>query len=92
MEGRNFEIRKQLLEFDEVPNSQRKVIYEQRNDVLNSSESELMVKNILNEAISSIVFEYIPPESVEEMWDVSGLENRLQLEYNLKISIKKWLD
>ena len=48
-----------------------------------------MVKNILNEAISSIVFEYIPPESVEEMWDVSGLENRLQLEYNLKISIKK---
>ena len=92
VEGRNFEIRKQLLEFDEVPNSQRKVIYEQRNDVLNSSESELMVKNILNEAISSIVFEYIPPESVEEMWDVSGLENRLQLEYNLKISIKKWLD
>ncbi|MEY3028191.1 MAG: preprotein translocase subunit, ATPase [Pseudomonadota bacterium] len=92
VEGRNFEIRKQLLEFDEVPNSQRKVIYEQRNDVLNSSESELMVKNILNEAISSMVFEYIPPESVEEMWDVSGLENRLQLEYNLKISIKKWLD
>src|SRR6056300_972589 len=92
VEGRNFEIRKQLLEFDEVPNSQRKVIYEQRNDVLNSSESELMVKNILHEAISSIVFEYIPPESVEEMWDVSGLENRLQLEYNLKISIKKWLD
>jgi len=92
VERRNFEIRKQLLEFDEVPNSQRKVIYEQRNDVLNSSESELMVKNILNEAISSIVFEYIPPESVEEMWDVSGLENRLQLEYNLKISIKKWLD
>ena len=92
VEGRNFEIRKQLLEFDEVPNSQRKVIYEQRNDVLNSSESELMVKNILNEAISSIIFEYIPPESVEEMWDVSGLENRLQLEYNLKISIKKWLD
>ena len=92
VEGRNFEIRKQLLEFDEVPNSQRKVIYEQRNDVLNSSESELMVKNILNEAISSIVFEYIPLESVEEMWDVSGLENRLQLEYNLKISIKKWLD
>ena len=92
VEGRNFEIRKQLLEFDEVPNSQRKVIYEQRNDVLNSSESELMVKNIINEAISSIVFEYIPPESVEEMWDVSGLENRLQLEYNLKISIKKWLD
>ncbi|MDA0942386.1 MAG: preprotein translocase subunit SecA [Proteobacteria bacterium] len=92
VEGRNFEIRKQLLEFDEVPNSQRKVIYEQRNDVLNSSESELMVKNILNEAISSIVFEYIPPESVEEMWDIPGLENRLQLEYNLKISIKKWLD
>jgi preprotein translocase subunit SecA len=92
VEGRNFEIRKQLLEFDEVPNSQRKVIYEQRNDVLNSSESELMVKNILNEAISSIVFEYIPPESVEEMWDIPGLEKRLQLEYNLKISIKKWLD
>ena len=92
VEGRNFEIRKQLLEFDEVPNSQRKVIYEQRNDVLNSDESEVMIKNILNEAISNIVYEYIPLESVEEMWDIPGLENRLQLEYNLSIKIKKWLD
>jgi preprotein translocase subunit SecA len=92
VEGRNFEIRKQLLEFDEVPNSQRKVIYEQRNDVLNSNESEVMIKNILNEAISNIVYEYIPLDSVEEMWDISGLENRLQLEYNLSINIKKWLD
>ena len=92
VEGRNFEIRKQLLEFDEVPNSQRKVIYEQRNDVLNSNESEVMIKNILNEAISNIVYEYIPLESVEEMWDIPGLENRLQLEYNLSIKIKKWLD
>ena len=92
VEGRNFEIRKQLLEFDEVPNSQRKVIYEQRNDVLNSDESEVMIKNILHEAISNIVYEYIPLDSVEEMWDISGLENRLQLEYNLSINIKKWLD
>ena len=92
VEGRNFEIRKQLLEFDEVPNSQRKVIYEQRNDVLNSDESDVMIKNILHEAISNIVYEYIPLDSVEEMWDISGLENRLQLEYNLSINIKKWLD
>ena len=92
VEGRNFEIRKQLLEFDEVPNSQRKVIYEQRNDVLNSDESEVMIKNIINEAISNIAYEYIPLDSVEEMWDVSGLENRLQLEFNLSINIKKWLD
>jgi preprotein translocase subunit SecA len=92
VEGRNFEIRKQLLEFDEVPNSQRKVLYEQRNDVLNSDESDLMIKNILHETISSIVYEYIPLDSVEEMWDISGLENRLQLEYNLIINIKKWLD
>ncbi|MEK9714506.1 MAG: preprotein translocase subunit SecA [Methylophilaceae bacterium] len=92
VEGRNFEIRKQLLEFDEVPNSQRKVIYEQRNDVLNSDESEVMIKNILHEAISNIVYEYIPLDSVEEMWDISGLENRLQLEYNLSINIKKWLE
>ena len=92
VEGRNFEIRKQLLEFDEVPNSQRKVIYEQRNDVLNSDESEVMIKNILHEAISNTVYEYIPLDSVEEMWDISGLENRLQLEYNLSINIKKWLD
>ena len=92
VEGRNFEIRKQLLEFDEVPNSQRKVIYEQRNDVLNADESEVMIKNILHESISNIVYEYIPLESVEEMWDISGLENRLQLEYNLSVNIKKWLD
>ena len=51
-----------------------------------------MIKNILHEAISNIVYEYIPLDSVEEMWDISGLENRLQLEYNLSINIKKWLD
>jgi preprotein translocase subunit SecA len=92
VEGRNFEIRKQLLEFDEVPNSQRKVIYEQRNDVLNSEDTDVMVKNILDECISDTVFEYIPPESFEELWDIPGLEKRLQSDYNLKINVKKMLD
>jgi preprotein translocase subunit SecA len=92
VEGRNFEIRKQLLEFDEVPNSQRKVIYEQRNDVLKSSDTDVMVKNILQESISEIVYEYIPPESVEELWDIPALQKRLNSEFNLSVDVNKWID
>ncbi|MEK9771008.1 MAG: preprotein translocase subunit SecA [Nitrosomonadales bacterium] len=91
VEGRNFDIRKQLLEFDEVPNSQRKVLYEQRNEVLISNETDQMAKNIIHEAITNIVFEYIPEESVEENWNIEALETRLKTDFNLTVDINKIL-
>jgi preprotein translocase subunit SecA len=91
VEGRNFDIRKQLLEFDEVPNSQRKVLYEQRNEVLISNETDQMAKNIIHEAITNIVFEYIPEDSVEENWNIESLEARLKTDFNLTVNIKNIL-
>ena len=91
VEGRNFDIRKQLLEFDEVPNSQRKVLYEQRNEVLISNETDQMAKNIIHEAITNIVFEYIPEDSVEENWNIESLEARLKTDFNLTVNIRNIL-
>jgi preprotein translocase subunit SecA len=78
VEARNFDIRKQLLEFDDVPNQQRRVIYEQRNDILESEDLTETVERIVNDVIEATIYEYIPPESVEEMWDIPALEKRIQ--------------
>jgi len=91
VEGRNFDIRKQLLEFDDVPNQQRRVIYEQRNDILNSDDLEETVNGIVNDVLEQTVYEYMPPESVEEMWDVPSLEKRMLADYGLKVDIKAML-
>jgi preprotein translocase subunit SecA len=91
VEGRNFDIRKQLLEFDDVPNQQRRVIYEQRNDILNSDDLEDTVNGIVNDVLEQTVYEYMPPESVEEMWDIPSLEKRMLADYGLKVDIKAML-
>ena len=91
VEGRNFEIRKQLLEFDDVPNQQRKVIYEQRNDILDSPDLVETVDRIINDVLEQTVYEYMPPESVEEMWDLPALEKRLLADYGLDEKISDWL-
>ena len=88
VESRNFDIRKQLLDYDDIPNQQRKVIYEQRNDVLDNSDLKNTVDGITGDVLEQTVYEYIPLESIEEMWDVPALEKRLQADYALKISIK----
>ena len=88
VESRNFDIRKQLLDYDDIPNQQRKVIYEQRNDVLDNSDLKNTVNSITGDVLEQTVYEYIPLESIEEMWDVPALEKRLQADYALKISIK----
>ncbi len=91
VEGRNFDIRKQLLEFDDVPNNQRKVIYENRNDILDSNNLTESVNKILEEVIEQTVYEYIPLESVEESWDIAGLKKRLQADYLIDCDVSDWV-
>ena len=92
VEGRNFDIRKQLLEYDDVANDQRKVIYEQRNELLDEGDISETIAAIREDVISSVVDEYIPPQSLEEMWDVSGLEERMRANFAVDLPIKTWLE
>ena len=91
VETRNFDIRKNLLEFDDVANDQRKVIYEQRNELLDTGDISETISVIRDDVINGIVDEYIPPQSLEEMWDVSGLEHRLAADFDLDVPIQQWL-
>ncbi len=91
VEARNFDSRKQLLEFDDVPNNQRKVIYEQRNDIIDSPNIKESVNQIREDVVTDTVYEYIPLESIEEMWDIKALEKRLKADYAVKVNIKTWL-
>lgn len=92
VEARNFDIRKQLLEFDDVANDQRKAIYEQRNELLDAQEIGASIEGIRADVFNAVIDEYIPPQSLEEMWDVAGLENRLVNDFDLHLPIAKWLD
>ena len=92
VEGRNFDMRKQLLEYDDVANDQRGVIYEQRNELLDEAEIGEVVDNIRGDVINSIIDQHIPPQSLVEMWDVSGLEEQLKGEFNTALPVAKWLD
>lgn len=91
VETRNFDIRKNLLEFDDVANDQRKVIYEQRNELLDTGDISETINVIRGDVISGIIDEYIPPQSLEEMWDVPGLEHRLAADFDLDAPIAQWL-
>ena len=92
VEGRNFDIRKQLLEFDDVANDQRKVIYEQRNGLMEESDIADVIKSIREDVVFGIIEQHIPPQSLAEMWDISGLEERLKGELQLDLPIAKWLE
>jgi len=91
VEGRNFDIRKQLLEFDDVPNNQRKVIYEQRNDILSSEDLSESVKNIIEDVLELSVYAYIPLESTEESWDIATLKKRLMVDFLIDADIDDWI-
>lgn len=91
VEGRNFDIRKQLLEFDDVSNDQRKVIYEQRNELMDESDIKDVISAIRTDVINGLVDQYIPPQSLEEMWDVPGLEERIKGDLALELPIENWL-
>ncbi|HZV61640.1 MAG TPA: preprotein translocase subunit SecA [Methylophilaceae bacterium] len=92
VEGRNFDIRKQLLEYDDVANDQRKVIYEQRNELLEAEDIAETVIAMRHDVINDTISTYIPPESVEEQWDVPGLEKALEAELGLVIPLQKMLE
>ncbi|QKT03037.1 preprotein translocase subunit SecA [Ectothiorhodospiraceae bacterium 2226] len=92
VEGHNFDIRKQLLEYDDVANDQRKVIYEQRNELLAAEDIAETIRNIRYDVFQSLISTYIPPESMDEMWDVPGLVEALEREFGLKLDIQGWLD
>ncbi|MDQ2075095.1 preprotein translocase subunit SecA [Marinimicrobium sp. ABcell2] len=92
VEGRNFDIRKQLLEFDDVANDQRQIIYNQRNDLLESDSIRDTVTSIRADVVDGLVSEFIPPQSLEEQWDVAGLEKQLETDMGLKLPLSSWLD
>jgi preprotein translocase subunit SecA len=92
VEGRNFDIRKQLLEFDDVANDQRQVIYNQRNDLLDADSIRDIINNIRSDVVSDAVSGYVPPQSMEEQWDIPGLEQFIVGEYDVQLPIQQWLD
>ena len=92
VESRNFDIRKQLLEYDDVANDQRKAIYRQRNELLDNSDIKETIDSIRGDVFNTVIDQYIPPQSIEEMWDVKGLETALKSDFDLDLPITKWLD
>ncbi|MBA6329171.1 preprotein translocase subunit SecA [Colwellia sp. MB02u-6] len=92
VEGRNFDIRKQLLEFDDVSNDQRKVIYEQRNELMDEADIADVITAIRADVVNGLIGQHIPPQSLEEMWDITGLEERFKGELTLELPIAKWLE
>ena len=92
VEGRNFDMRKQVLEYDDVANDQRKVIYHQRNEILNNQDVSDLTKGIREEVISDLVDLHIPPDSMEEQWDTPALEHQLEAEFRLSADIRSWLE
>ena len=92
VEARNFDIRKQLLEYDDVSNDQRAVIYRQRNDLLESEDVSETLRPMREGTVHAMISEHVPPESVEEQWDISGLETALASEFTLQLKPGEWLE
>ena len=91
VEGRNFDMRKQVLEYDDVANDQRKVIYHQRNEILTSKEVTDLAKDIREEVVGDLVDLHMPPDSMEEQWDLPALEAQLAGEFRVHADIQGWL-
>lgn len=92
VEGRNFDIRKQLLEYDDVANDQRKVVYELRDELMSADDIRDMIAQNREDVLNAVMDEYIPPQSLEDMWDIKGLEDRLKNDFDLPLPIQSWLD
>jgi len=89
VEARNFDTRKQLLEYDDVSNDQRKVIYQQRNDILDATELDEQIKSLREGSFTDLVRQYVPEETVEEQWDLVGLERVLQDEWQIELPLRE---
>jgi len=92
VEGHNFDIRKQLLEYDDVANEQRKVIYQQRSELMAENDISDTIIEVREDVMSVLIDQFIFPQSQEEQWDIKGLEDHLQQEFNLDFPIQQWLD
>ena len=92
VEGRNFDIRKQLLEYDDVANDQRQIIYSQRDQLLDEEDVAEMITNIRADVIHTGIDRFIPPMSVEEQWDIPGLEQYLKTEFAQELPLASWLE
>lgn len=92
VEGRNFDIRKHLLEYDDVANDQRQVIYQQRNDLLTDEDISEVIINIRADVVDQTISAFIPPNSIEEQWDIEGLEKVLISEFATQTPVQHWLD
>ncbi|NQD80085.1 preprotein translocase subunit SecA [Phytopseudomonas seleniipraecipitans] len=92
VEGRNFDMRKQLLEFDDVANEQRKVIYHMRNTLLTADNVGETIEDFRKEVLDNTINAHMPPQSLPEQWDIAGLEEALYAGFNLRLPIQQWLD
>ena len=92
VEGRNFDIRKQLLEYDDVANDQRQIIYQRRNELMETDDIGDVISSMREEVVNDHISLYIPPQSIEEQWDIPGLEQSLEGEFGVKLPVQKWLD
>ncbi|MEO8385886.1 MAG: preprotein translocase subunit SecA [Betaproteobacteria bacterium] len=91
VEARNFDMRKQLLEYDDVANDQRKVIYQQRNELLDADDISETIVGMRGGVIAGVVSQFVPPETVEEQWDIPALVTTLEADFNIKAPIEEWL-
>lgn len=92
VEARNFDIRKQLLEYDDVANDQRKVIYQQRNDIMDAASLQAQIASLREGCFTDLARQYVPAESVEEQWDIAGLENVLREEWQIELPLRQELE
>lgn len=92
VEGRNFDIRKQLLEYDDVANDQRTVIYQQRQELMAGEDIAETIEAIRNDVLTEAINMFIPPQSLPEQWDVPGLEEHLKSEFAIELPVQQWLD
>ena len=92
VETRNFDMRKQLLEYDDVANDQRQMIYGQRNELMATNDVSETITALWDDVISEVISGFVPPQSLEEQWDIPGLEVSLNTEFNIKLPVARWLE
>lgn len=92
VEGRNFDIRKQLLEFDDVANDQRQIIYHQRNELLDAESIRTTITAIRADVVVDLVNEFVPPQTIEDQWNIPGLQKQLETNFGLQLPVAKWLE
>jgi len=92
VEGRNFDVRKEILAYDDVANDQRKVVYAQRNELMAAEEISDIITAIREDVVNNVITQYIPPKTMVEQWDTKGLEEHLHQEFNVEVPVRKMLE